>query len=208
MLRSPIAGVQQAGGRQAGLAHLAAQEAASLTELALHGSASARLGLAEVAAHNITNPNVREQCARWLEPLFSDSDPAVREMTARWCTRLEGNDLNALQDLARAYVETPAHAEHGDALLHALDEATDVQVAEIALRAAEIFVEQHRSKINDITRRAALDASTVSKLAFRAYASADSTALMTRCLDVIDRLLAARVRDIEQLVKQFDVERA
>ena len=63
-------------------------------------------------------------------------------------------------------------------------------------------------EITDIRRRAALDASTVSKLAFRAYASAGSTGFLTRCLDVIDRLLAARVRDVEHLVKEFEVERA
>jgi hypothetical protein len=207
MLRSPVGAVQQAGGRQAALAHLTAKEAADLTELALHGPASTRSGVAEVAAHNITNADVGNQCARWLEALFSDPDPSVREMTTRWCMQLEGGDLNRLLDLARAYVETPAHAEHEHALLHALDEAADVPIADLALRAAEVFVEQHGGEITDIRRRAALDASTVSKLAFRAYASAESTGFLTRCLDVIDRLLAARVHDVEHLVKEFEVER-
>ena len=111
------------------------------------------------------------------------------------------------QDSHSTWINQPG-SRHEHALLRALDEAADVPIADLALRAAEVFVEQHDGEITDIRRPAALEASTVSKLAFRAYASAESTGFRTRCLDVIDRLLAARIRDVEHLVKQFEVERA
>jgi len=208
MLNSPDRDVQQAGGRQAALAYLGVEDAEDVAELAANGSAPARIGVAQVAASNVANLDVREQCSRWLRSLFVDPEPEVREASARWCMQIEGDDLGKLLDLARAYVETPAHLEHEHGLLHALDDAGDVPIADVALQAAEVFVAQHSSEIGDVRREAILDAPIVSKLIFRAYASAPTAEFRNRCLDVIDLLVAARVRGVEDLVREFDAGRA
>ena len=203
MLASENSAVQQAGGRQAALAALGDQRGYDLVETAFLLGIPVRTGIAEVASHNIANADVRERCAAWLVKLFGDVADSVREQAAMWCGSLTSTDLRELHDLALTYVESEAHVDNESWLFNALDEAT-VPVADIAVRAIERFLEHHEHEVVDISTAAAADASTAARLAVRAYASASTIALRERALDLIERLLIARISDIAEFVSQHD----
>jgi len=78
MLRSTNSDVSRAGARLASLAALFHPTAADLADEAVHGHASQRCGVAEVAAANIA----RAECRAWCEPrlvqLCNDHDANVR----------------------------------------------------------------------------------------------------------------------------------
>lgn len=203
MLRSDAAEVQSAGGRQSALAYLADSSAEDLLATALAGPSATRAGVAEVAAHNIAELDVRDTCVSWLERLFDDPDQDVREEASRWVRRVGPTGLRDLSELAAKFVASAAYRDDEFGLLHALDEST-VPVVDTALVALKAFVDQRQHEIGDFQRRAALSAMTASKLAVRAYTSATSEESREDALDVIDALLAAKVSEIRTFVEAFD----
>jgi hypothetical protein len=202
MLESREPGVREAGGRQAALALLSTDDASDLAERAIEGTERERLGVAQVAATNIANVDVRTRCVEWLSALAHDRDGDVRKEVSRWPSVVDADELRELAEFTRTYVETEAHLNNQYPLLHALDE-TRAPVADVVLRAVERFLEEHGSDMGDITRASAMYAPIAAKLVTRAYASSTSDEMRERCLDVIDRLLAAREHGVAAMVATY-----
>ena len=202
MLQSSVPEVQTAGGRQIALATLNDEAAGDLLDAALAAGKSLRLGVAQVAAHNVTNPLVGAACARWLPQLFGDPDEHVRNEASNWVRQLGTTDVQRLRDLAFAFIESDAYLDDEAGMLRALDDST-VPIADVALPALQRFVEHRREEIPDIQRSARFSASIASKLAVRAYTSASSQQARGQALDVIDALLAAKVSEMQTFVESF-----
>jgi hypothetical protein len=172
-------------------------------ESALVGDVALRTGVAQVAAANVGSSEFRQLCSIWLERLFSDDDETVRDAATQWCRSVDAAQLDELRDLVAAYIESRAYSDGEAALLWVLDESP-AAISDLGLRAVERFVNAHGPEIGDIRTRSAGTARTASKLAFRAYTSADSAPMRARALDVIDQLLEARVSQMGSLVQRFD----
>ncbi len=203
MLRSTEGDTRLAGGRQSALAALGDGEPAQLVELAFEFDAMARRGVAEVAAANVANREVGPTCEVWLRRLFDDDEDEVRRAASQWARNIESFDADRLSDLASAYVESRGYSDDEGPLLQALDQSL-APVSGLALRAVTKFVERRGSEVGNVQRRSALYAGTASKLAIRAYSSAESDPMREQALDVIDQLLAARVSHIAELLSTFD----
>jgi hypothetical protein len=203
MLSSDVSDVQAAAGRQAALAALADKNAYDLVEVALSGPTSARVGVAQVAAHNVVNVEVGETCARWLPAFFDDPEKTVRDEASNWVRQLGPTGIRDRHELLTQYIGSAAYHDDEAGLMHALDDST-VAVAEIALPALQEFVEHRRREMGDIQQGAAFTALLASKLAVRAYTSAASEQTRDSALDVIDALLAAKVSEIRTFVESFD----
>ena len=135
--------------------------------------------------------------------LFYDEDERVRTEASNWCRSVSGEMLGMLLKLVGLYVRSPAYADDEQPLLWALDHSA-APISELGLRAVEIFIEHRRGELGDITKSAAGAAITASKLAMRAYTSSSAPQMRDRALDAIDRLLAARVSHMDELVGHFD----
>ena len=97
MLRSTNPDVSHTGASLASLAALCHTTAVDLADAAMHGHASQRRGVAEVAAANIA----RTQCRAWCEPrllqLFNDNDLEVRRQVAACFRQLTQEPLEAMK---------------------------------------------------------------------------------------------------------------
>jgi hypothetical protein len=202
MVSVEVADTQSAGGRQVALAALSDERAHYLVEAAMDGPPAVRLGVAQVAAHNVMNEEVGDTCARWLPVFFNDADQAVREAASDWVRQLGPTGIRQRPDLVNIYIESAAYRDDESDLLHVLDDST-VPIVDIALPALQRFVDQRRGEMGDFQRGAAYAATFASKLATRAYASADTADRREQALDIIDALLAAKVSDVREFVESF-----
>jgi hypothetical protein len=202
MQRAAVPDVRQAAGRLTARNSLFNPSARDVTDQAFELDEFVRRGLAEVAAANVGDADYQERCERWLARLFNDNDRAVRAEASQWCRLVTGETLGMLRDLIVAYIDSPAYADDEQPLLAAMDDSP-ASIADLALRAVEIFVNHHADEMGDISTRAAGTAMTASRLAMRAYASSPTVEMRDRALDMIDRLLAAQILEMDQLVQRY-----
>ena len=203
MYNAEFSDARQAAGRLTALAALFNPSALDTSEQAFERTAFVRKGLAEVAAANVGHADHQELCERWLSRLFYDSERAVRVEASQWCRLVTAEMLGMLRDLITVYIDSPAYADDEHPMLLALDDSP-APVADLALRAIEIFVRHHADEMGDISTSASSTAATASRLALRAYASSPTTDMRDRALGMIDRLLAAQVLEMDQLVQRYD----
>lgn len=195
--------VQQAGARRAAICAFDIDGAIPIAEGAAVGTVAQRKGIAQVAAANLSNEKVRKQCEAWIAPLFSDAERDVRAEAGGWVQHVEADDLEALSEIARVFIDSPVYIEDPSMLLYRLEETT-AQVPELMLYAAKQFVQGTGREAADIRRPAAADAPHASNLAMRAYSSTDEPVLRSQALDVIDQLLASGVSDMQQRMSDYD----
>ena len=123
MLRSLIPDINRVGARLAGVAALHHEGAANLVDEAMSGTASQRLGIAEVAASNIAYSEWRAWCELRLLPLFNDADAEVRREAASCFRQLEDEPLEEYTDLIKAFCESAAYEEDSFSILHVLEQS-------------------------------------------------------------------------------------
>jgi hypothetical protein len=203
MLGSGLEEVQQVGARRAAICAFGVEEAIELANGALEGPLAKRKGVAQVAAANVGNEDLRETCEGWLRVLFSDGDSEVREEAGSWVQQIDADHLEHLAGLARAFMDSPAYIDDPTMMLICLEE-TKAEVPDLMLHAARQFAQGTGREAADIRRAAAADASHASNLAMRAYSSSADEELRSQALDVIDSLLASGVRDIQKRISAYD----
>jgi hypothetical protein len=200
---SQEAETRRAGAQLASLAALLCSEAQDLLREALQGDVHQRVGVATVAAANISSNEHREICQAHLEQLFWDSDSAVREATSECFRTLEPPILEEFADLIEKFCDSPAFDEGSSALLHVLEESSH-RLPGIVCRVCERFLSRFGDEARDMRTARAADGYAVSKLIFRAYHQHQSDKWAGRALDLIDQLCQKRVGDIGKELEQFD----
>lgn len=202
MVSARVADTQSAGGRQIALAALNDERGHDLVEGAIKGPPAVRVGVAQVAALNVMNEEVGDICARWLPAFFNDEEQTVREEASHWVRQLGPTGVRQRRELVNVYIESAAYWDDESDLLRALDDST-VPIVDLALPALLSFVERRRGEMGDFQHGAAFTATFASKLATRAYASADTADRKEQALDIIDALLAAKVSGVREFVESF-----
>jgi hypothetical protein len=189
MLRSDRAAVRTAGARRTTMISLLSQNASELAEQCLRGDEAQRLGVAEVYSANVGRSAFREICSAGLVPLFRDDSEAVRGEAASFPRHVQEDAIAALGDLIERFVNSPAFVKDSFSLIHALENAP-AQLPEATLLVCQRFVERVGPEAGDIRSSVAMEASTISKLLVRVYTQSRDEEFRTRCLNVIDQLVA------------------
>jgi hypothetical protein len=204
MLCSSEPNVCEAGARLAGIAALELGEAAAdLVDRALAGSAKHRLGIAQVAAANIAQPECREWCERQLQGLFNDEDESVRHEAASCFRNLKNDSLKTYDELILAFADSRAYEEDSFSVLHMLEQSLG-RLPGITCIVCEKFLDRFSGDANDIRSRRAGDSSTVASLIFRTYQQHPNDEWTTRALDLVDRLCAESIADVGKQFEQFE----
>ena len=157
--------------------------------MALRGDEALRLGAAEIYAANIRRPSARERCSSALKRLFRDESESVRREAASFARHLEGIEIAEVNDVIGDFVDSAAFASDSFSLIHALEDAP-AQLPEATLLVCQRFVERVGPEAGDIRSRMAMEASTVGKLLVRVYSQSRDDGFRSRCLDVIDGMVA------------------
>lgn len=206
MLRSGIENVRQAGGRLACLARLYHPDLNDLSETAMTSDPASRLGAAEVASRNLTNPDCRAWCDAALRRFFNDEDENVRQHAAGCFWHLWQQPELPLDDyngLIRSFLDSKAFTEEPTYLLHALDD-TRQRVPETILDVCDTFVAKCAEKAKDISTSMAGDETTVGKLVFRAYAQLEAQPLRKRALGLIDLMCTEGLQSAGKHLTEFE----
>jgi hypothetical protein len=95
--------------------------------------------------------------------------------------------------LLTAIARTRGFTDKPESLLHALDRQSG-ELPEAVLELCNRFLDEHGAEAADIQARASASAREVTEFVLALHAqSAAGSALRTRCLDLIDRLVTLRV---------------
>ena len=203
MLRSPEPKVCEAGARLVSLAFLSDQDAGDLVNEALHGSSGQRLGIAQVAAANVTLP----ECCGWSEEslhmLFNDEDPKVRNAAASCFREIKDEDLDAYEDLIEAFCNSRAFHEESFGILQLMETSLG-RLPGMTCLVCEKFLDRFADEARDIRTARAADAPSLVKLVFRTYQQHPNDEWTPRALALIDRLCLEGIGDAGQQLEQFD----
>ena len=203
MLRSSEPEACEAGARFACIAYLIHERAAGLVDDALRGGAPHRLGVAQVAAANIADPECRIWCEATLAALFDDDDSDVRREATSCFGRLQGEALDTHEDLIATFRDSKAFQEDSFSILHTL-EASLGRLPGMTCEICEKFLDRFADEARVIRTRRARDTRTVAKLVFRTYQQHQDDEWTSRSLDLIDRLCLEQTHDARDEFEQFE----
>ncbi len=193
MLWSAVPKTSELGARLASLAVLYQySDAEDLSEEALRGNASQRLGVAQVASANIGDTDYRSWAEQKLLLFFNDRDSEVCQESARCFGRLKGQSLESYEDLINKFCDSAACQKNSFSLLHALEESSH-RLPGITYNVCKKFLDRFSDEARDIRTRRSLDITYVPKLIFRTYHQHQDDEWAAQCLDLIDQMCLERI---------------
>jgi len=187
MLISTIDDVRQVGGQLAALAALQWNLSDHLT-YALTLDTHVRAGVAGMCAEMFDHSSNPDLATGTLIGLMNDEGDEVRQAVASLAPRLRGTRLRPFANLLNALIASDSYSESIPQLFLTLQHAPD-RVDDLALKAAQRFLQVHSKEASDLRTAAAGDSSYVSELVVRALAQARSPEARGALLDVLDQLL-------------------
>ena len=204
MLKSKEPKVAEGGARLASIAALSHKTAAALVKQAMADGSSQRLGVAQVAAHNIGNASCRAWCEEHLLALFNDSAEEVLQEVASCFRYLEKQPLENYKNLITAFCDSAAYQQDSFSILHVLDDSVH-RLPGMTCVVCEKFLLRFSDEAKDIRLGRAGDVMTITKLIFRTYHQHQREAEWApRCLDLIDRMCLEGVHDVKTGLDQFE----
>ena len=192
MIRSEEPEVREAGARMVSLAALEKQSVTELEAEVLHGDASHRRGIAQVASANIAMSECRTWCEAKLAVLFNDSDARVRREAASCFSRLTDEALDTYDGLIAAFYGSTAFENGSFWLVNALQKSVE-RLPGMTCMVCERYLERDAGETFD-----------VAKLIFRTYQQHQNDEWTARSLDLIDRLCLEWHLGAEHEMEQFD----
>ena len=203
MLHSSEPKVCEAGARLVSLAFPSDQDAGDLVNEALHGTPCQRLGIAQVAAANVTLPECRGWSEEALQKLFNDEDAEARSAAASCFSELKDKDLDAYEDLITAFCNSRTFNEDSFWILQLMETSLG-RLPGMTCLVCEKFLDRFADEARDIRTRRAADAPTLVKLAFRTYLQHANDEWTPRALALIDRLCLEGIGDAARELEQFE----
>ena len=203
MLRSSEDEVCEAGARLASIAAIEHESVAGLVEEAMHGTARHLLGVAQVAAANISEPECRVWCESKLVALFNDDDADVRKKAASCFRHLRDDTLETYGPLIDVFCDSRAYQEDSFWVLHALEKSRG-RLPGMTCVACEKFFDRLSDEAKDIRTSRFGDTRTVTRLIFRTYQQHQDDEWTSPSLDLIDRLCLEGISDAGAEFEEFD----
>ena len=202
MLRSSEPEVRGAGARLASLAHLVGQDASDLVEQALRNDAYQRVGVAQVAAANVANPECRHWSLETLPMLFNDKCSQIRTEASSCFQQLTHESLEIYEDLIVMFCGSKAFLEGSYWLLQLLEDSVS-RLPGMTCQVCEQLLDRLAEGDPD-TGAGRVDAHTLAKLAFRTYQQHQDDEWTASALDLIDRLCLAGPVDAASHLAEFE----
>ena len=206
MLSSEKEAVRQSGARLACLAHLYHPNLESISNAAIHGDTACRLGAAQVASHNLTNPDCRTWCEETLILFFNDQDADIRRQAAQCFSLLWHNSelpIIDYENLICSFLESSAFVDEPTLLLHAL-ESTRHQIPNSILDVCSIFISRCSQGARDIRTSYAGDGLIVGRLVFTVYAQLNDSVLRDKSLRLIDQMCAEGLHGVTSHLIEYE----
>ncbi|MBK8293673.1 MAG: hypothetical protein IPK93_02440 [Solirubrobacterales bacterium] len=203
MLGSDREEVQVFGSVQAILASLDEEAATELASRAIAGNQSQRLGAAQVFAANLTTARFTKYCENGLINFFDDDSAEVREAASKAVHRLDGDDLETVEELASSFLESAAFQENQEALILAIDRTT-ASVPELTVSACRKVLSGLPEGFGKGRPGSNFSVHRISKVIFRAYADSPSDVVRNEALDLIDKSLEMNLYGTEAALVGFD----
>lgn len=203
MLRSEEEKESEAGARLLSLAKLYSQPVDDFIEEALQGQPSQRLGLAKVAARNISQSDSRVWCERILGLLFSDFDEGVRGAAASCFRELSEVDLSLYNRLVVDFSVSPSFQSNPSSLMRVLEE-TKFRLPDLTMDVCENFILQISTDNTHPFSTNYIDDSSLGTLVFRIYQQYQDADIGRRALDLIDEMIKSGLGEAERCLGQFE----
>jgi hypothetical protein len=203
MLRSEHAAVLEGGACLAAIAAFEHPEAADLRDQAVAGNESVKLGIARVAASNITSPECRDWCEQRLISLFDDESEKVREAATQCFPQLEEQPLRSYVGLISAFCNSKSYAQHSFPLLHLLENSPH-RLPGLTCWVCEKFFSRFSNENRNVRTSRAGNQPTVAKLIFRTYDQHQGDEWAKPCLDVIDQLCLEGIGEAQKEMAEFE----
>ena len=201
MIEADREAINRVGVRLACSASLTLEAAYDLVRCCVSGNKALRLGVAESYAAQFGQSAYRSKCATILGQLFSDPDEQIRNVAAGCFNRLKGRQLREYQELAQAYLISPAFGIKHNPLVKALYDST-VPMPGLVLDTCKRFFDLYSASVESVQY------SDCSKLAVglivRVYSQTDDPQVKGQCLDVIDTISRLRVWGLDVIQQEFD----
>lgn len=203
MLSSPASEVATAGARQGCIAGLVTKEAKRLAGRCLKGSDAQRLGAAQVFAANLAEAPLRSFCENALRRLFHDRSKDVRTEAAHCFRSLDRMSIAPYEKLVRTFALSPAFADAPYSLIQAMTDDTAPLPKAVCL-VGETFVTVFSGEARTIQTRAGGEAGRVSQLVIRLYSQTTVPKVLTRCLDLVDRMIATGIFGVDDALGKYE----
>lgn len=174
-----------------------------LIYIASKTSVETRLGLAQVASKNISNPEIEQWCRSMLIQLFYDEEESILTETGQCFRDLWDKDPSDYIDIIEHFSKSPAFAHNLFAILHWL-ETTTYQIPSLTIEICRNFLEKFSDDAANIQTDKAGRSRTVSKLIYMTYAQHDDPNIQKSCLDLIDKMCCEEVYGATRGIEEFE----
>jgi len=203
MIDSAVPAVRQTGARHVCLAQFSNPEADDMVAECVAGDEAQRKGASTVAEANLFNPECAAFTHDKLPVFFNDPVKEIRDEAAGCFRNAEGRDLEKAKPIIRAFLESNAFGENVEDLMWPLEHST-ADIAEEILLTCEAVISHMEAVGQDTTHSLYGHADTVAELVLRAYRQTNDATVRTRCLDIVDRLLAQEVYGMSKELEEFE----
>ncbi len=170
------------------LACLAAHYVAAcndLRERALHLDSASRKGAARYFARNAASPKVREECCRYLQPLFNDEEEAVREHASHFFEFVEEDEVLSMASLVRAWATSRSVGDQAVFAARFL-EKYPCEDMELTLDVAAAIVGAVGRSACDIRLRQAVVPSSLVPAILAVCQRSSDPSVRNRCMDLFE----------------------
>ncbi len=185
------------------LAQFSSPEAADMVAECLEGGDAQRRGAVAVAEANLFRADCVEFTHATLPRFFDDPVKEIRDEAATCFRRAKDRDLEMAKPIIRAFLASEAFAENVADLVWPMKRST-ADIAEEILLTCEAVVSHMEALDNDPTHRLHGQADRIAELVLRAYRQMTDATERSRCLDIIDRLLAQEAHGISKELEEFE----
>jgi hypothetical protein len=168
----------------------------------LAGDEAALEGAVKVAAANVLHVECHQFCNLALARFFNDPLKEIRDKAAGCFRAAKGRQLEGCTELIRAFLNSLAFEENLNDLIWPLKEST-ADISEVIVEVCEAVISTLYKGIDPYTRFSS-QVDNVVELVLRAYQNSDDERYRSRCLNLIDKLLARGVRRISRELREYE----
>lgn len=159
-------------------------------------------GAVELTKDLSTPPSERAQ--RWLRRLFHDTHEAVLKEAANFGRYLGGDGRAIRQDLALAFIASPAFRVDPDDLLHGLDKL-GAEYPDVVVAACKAFFEAEKDADFGKRQRGGAARHWLAKMIFAAYPALETKPdYRGAILDIVDQFLTNDLADARRELGEFE----
>lgn len=202
MLNSSVPAVREAGARHVCLAQFNNPDAASMAAECVGGDDAQRKGAAAVAAGNLFHSDCVAYTHATLPVFFNDPAKEVRDIAAQCFHDAKNRNLETARPIIKDFLTSAAFGENVEDLLWPMVQST-ADIAEEALLTCEAVIGLMEALGGGTMQPLYVHANNIAELVLRVYRQTEEPSIRSRCLDIVDRLLAQEEYGMSKELEEF-----